>query len=173
MAEAKTKSTTPPPALVRHEDHEVTAHLNRLSLYAQGIQDGICLALGERTVDEIRSREEHEAPEYRKQYMDGVLTGVAYVGKQSQWPPTDNSTERWVGHFLYRVMRRRPKGIWDKHENYRDKDELQEYCFKKFKIGPRAYERLRSWAVYRAAAAAFYKRGPRGRHRSERVQHLR
>jgi hypothetical protein len=143
------KSAPRPPA-----QHVITEKISlRPTLYTQGVRDGIGLALGELTVKEIEDRVEREVP----QYMHGVLTGVAYMGKRSQEPPTDDPEERKAGRFLFRVMRRFPGGLHGKTKDY-----LEQQCMQRFSVGGRPFERVRDWAIQRTLAYEYAKRGPKG-----------
>ncbi len=160
---ADPEETRRPPHFGEREPtlHIVTEKTRLLpSLFTQGVIDGICLALGERTVEKIEDRAGREAP----QYMHGALVGAAHVGKRSMEPLTDDPAERQAGRFLFRVMRRFPLGLQGKRKNY-----LEEQCMRRFAVGGRSFERIRDWAIQRTRAGDEYKRpGPRGPHKRER-----
>lgn len=150
-AELPTETVRTPQTITVAET--ISLQLARGWEHQQGGTDGIRFALGELTVEEIKDKVKLGGP----QYLDSMLEGVAYMGKLSQEPLTDNLVEREAGRFLYAVMQESPGGLPGKN-----RDDLKRECVERFRIGPRPFDRIWHWAIHRTRAFDYTKGGPNG-----------
>jgi hypothetical protein len=168
MAKAKGKSNTTPPRPPENWDLAPSPLPLLLTLKAQGMRDGIYLALGESkpTRESVLARIRDEGP----QYLEGFLVGVEHAGKQTlREQPGDSDDERRCRYFVHRTIRRFPNGLRNMNKN-----DLETRCMQLFGVGGRSFERIRLACVARMGVGEKWLRaGPHGPHNRRHLRRRR
>lgn len=79
--------------------------------------------------------------------------------------PGDGPGERRTRRFLYRLMRKYPRGL-----PRRSKEDFRSHCCERHEISERAFDRIWGWAITETGATRYRTAGPRGPHSPDRYR---